>query len=199
VYRDDFKVPVSPKYPNLNEILNGPEAPGYKMRKNSENDHFQIIYTSGTTGDPKGVKIRYRFPRSAFLGRNVWKYTKDDKLYTGLSLTHVNAQSITLGPALLLGIPAVISRRFTKGRIWDICRAYGCTTFSLLGGMMVGIYSEPPRHNDGDNPVRLVISAGTPRPIWEAFEKRFNVKIHEWYAAVEGGFAHKPPGIGPIG
>jgi crotonobetaine/carnitine-CoA ligase len=31
------------------------------------------------------------------------------------------------------------------------------------------------------------------------FEKRFNVKIHEWYAAVEGGFAHNPPGVGPVG
>jgi crotonobetaine/carnitine-CoA ligase len=47
--------------------------------------------------------------------------------------------------------------------------------------------------------VKKVISAGTPRAIWEDFEKRFDVKIHEWYAAVEGGFAHNPPGAGPIG
>lgn len=199
LYKDDFGIPVSPKYPSLNEILEGPEGPGYKPREKGEDDYFQIIYTSGTTGDPKGVKMRYRFSRSAALAQNVWKYTKDDKLYTGLSLTHGNAQAITLSPALLLGIPAVISRKFTKSRIWDICRSHGCTTFSLLGGMMMGIYSEPVRADNADNPVRLVISAGTPRPIWEAFENRFNVKIHEWYAAVEGGFAHKPPGIGPIG
>jgi crotonobetaine/carnitine-CoA ligase len=133
------------------------------------------------------------------LAAGVWQYTNEDRLYTGLSLTHGNAQAVTLGPALMLGIPAVISRRFTKSRIWDICRAHNCTTFSLLGGMMMGIYSEPARPDDADNPVRLVISAGTPRPIWEDFEKRFNVNIHEWYAAVEGGFAHKPPGVGPIG
>ena len=30
-------------------------------------------------------------------------------------------------------------------------------------------------------------------------ERRFNVRIHEWYGAVEGGVAHNPPGIGPIG
>jgi crotonobetaine/carnitine-CoA ligase len=65
--------------------------------------------------------------------------------------------------------------------------------------MMMGIYSEQVRPNDGDNPVRKVLSAGTPRGIWEAFEKRFNVKIHEWYGAVEGGFAHKAPEVGPIG
>ena len=64
---------------------------------------------------------------------------------------------------------------------------------------MMGIFSETEKPDDADNPVRLVLSAGTPRSIWETFEKRFDVMIHEWYGAVEGGFAHKPPGVGPIG
>jgi crotonobetaine/carnitine-CoA ligase len=93
----------------------------------------------------------------------------------------------------------VLSERFTKSRLWDICRKFGCTTFSLLGGMATGIYSEPAKPNDADNPVRFVISAGMPRAIWEAFEKRFDLKILEWYAAVEGGFAYKPIGEGPVG
>ena len=200
VYKDDFGIPVSPRYPSLNEILEGPEVSGFTPGVHTVNDHLMIIYTSGTTGDPKGVKQRNnRLQAYAMLGQMIWQYTQEDRLYTGLSLAHGNSYAVTLTPALALSVPAVISRRFTKSRIWDICRAHGCTTFSLLGGMMMGIYSEPSRPDDADNPVRVVISAGTPIPIWEAFEKRFNVKIHEWYGAVEGGFAHKPPGIGPIG
>jgi len=65
--------------------------------------------------------------------------------------------------------------------------------------MMMGIYSEQRKENDGDNPVCKVLSAGTPLPIWKDFESRFNVDIHEWYGAVEGGFAHNPPGVGPLG
>jgi crotonobetaine/carnitine-CoA ligase len=31
------------------------------------------------------------------------------------------------------------------------------------------------------------------------FERRFNVRILEWYGAVEGGFVYKPVGEGPVG
>jgi crotonobetaine/carnitine-CoA ligase len=98
-----------------------------------------------------------------------------------------------------MGLRAVFSRGFTKSRLWDVCRAHGCTQFSLLGGMATAIYSEPPRPDDADNPVRFITSAGMPAAIWEAFESRFDVEILEWYAAVEGGLAVKPIGEGPIG
>ncbi len=65
--------------------------------------------------------------------------------------------------------------------------------------MMAGIWNEPVQPNDADNPVRMVISAGTPGALWEPFEKRFGARILEWYGAVEGGFAFKPIGEGPIG
>ncbi len=161
---------------------------------------LEIIYTSGTTGDPKGVVIRVaRVASFKMLATAIMKYTDKDVLYTGLSLTHGNAQAVTLFPALFLGLKAVLSVKFTRTRIWDICRKYGCTSFSLLGGMMPGLANVPEKENDGDNPVRVVINAGTPANLWEYFEKRFNVQILEWYGAVEGGLAYKPIGEGPIG
>ena len=200
LFKEGCDVHMPDRYPSLNEILEGPEK-GLPDNLNREmNIPLEVIYTSGTTGDPKGVVIKAnRIPMFTMLAQFIWQYAPDEKLYTGLSLTHGNAQSVTLVPSLMLNIPSVISCKFTKSRLWDICRKHGCTTFSLLGGMMMGIYSEPRRADDVDNPVRKVLSAGTPRSIWEDFEKRFNVKIHEWYGAVEGGFAHNAPGTGPIG
>jgi carnitine-CoA ligase len=174
-------------YQNVDVRLESPSAP------------LQIIYTSGTTGDPKGVV----FANLRFGGAGMLAYPfglrSDDRMYTGLSLTHGNAQLLTLAPAMRLGIETVFSRKFTKSRLWDVCRKHGCTVFNLLGGMATAVYSEPARPDDADNPVRMVISAGMPKPIWEAFEKRFNLRILEMYGAIEGGFAFKPIGEGPIG
>ena len=187
------------KYPTINEVLEGPdESVGNHLEDPTH--PMEIIYTSGTTGDPKGVVCsNNRIAQYALLAQMVWQYQEDEIVYTGLSLTHGNAQAVTVMPGIVLERLVVLSERFTKRRLWDICRKFGCTTFSLLGGMATGIYSEPEKPNDADNPVRFVISAGMPRAIWEAFEERFDVKILEWYAAVEGGFAYKPIGEGPVG
>ncbi|MGB6067328.1 MAG: AMP-binding protein [Desulfomonilaceae bacterium] len=199
-YKAGVDVPMTDKYPNMTEILAGSEVPPPDRRNDVLDAPIEIIYTSGTTGDPKGVVLKgARLALFSQLAKFVWQYSPEDTLYTGLSLAHGNAQAVTLIPSLLLSIPSIFSRTFTKSRIWDICREYGCTTFSLLGGMMMAIYSEPKKPYDADNPVRLVLSAGTPRDIWVSFENRFNVLIHEWYGAIEGGFAHKPPHVGPVG
>lgn len=161
---------------------------------------MQIIYTSGTTGDPKGIIVRHgRFGFVSQQGKQVFGYRDDDRLYTGLSLTHGNAQFLTLAPALKMGLRSVISRKFTKSRLWDITRQYGCTVFALLGGMVTAIYSEPQLESDCDNPVRLVISAGMPEALWSDFSKRYGVDIFEFYGAMEGGMTINPPGIGPVG
>jgi crotonobetaine/carnitine-CoA ligase len=169
------------------------------VRVDNPLDPFEIIYTSGTTGDPKGVVCANgRYVGAAMLG-HLLGFQSDDRPYNGLSLTHGNAQLITLAPSLVMKLRAVFSRKFTKSRLWDVCREHGCTIFNLLGGMATAIYSEPPKPNDADNPVRLVLSAGMPAALWEPFERRFGVKILECYGAVEGGLAINPVGVGPIG
>lgn len=184
---------------NMAEVLDTGGVP-VDWRTTTADDPFQLIYTSGTTGDPKGIVAANRRygrggPSVDFFG----VFEREQRPYTGLSLTHGNAQGLTLMPALALGQRAVFSRRFTKSRLWDVTRKYGCTSFNMLGGMATAIYSEPERADDGDNPVRFVISSGMPAALWENFERRYNVKVLEMYGAMEGGNAFRPLGQGPVG
>lgn len=183
----------------MSSVLAAP-VPDLPVAVSDDATPMQIMYTSGTTGDPKGVVVRHgRFGFVSKQGETVFGYRAGDRPYTGLSLTHGNAQFVTLAPSLKMGLRAVISRKFTKSRLWDITRRYGCTTFSLLGGMVTAIYSEPRKPDDGDNPVRLVISAGMPAALWNDFAERYKVEIFEFYGAMEGGMTINPPGVGPIG
>ncbi|MBI5601884.1 MAG: AMP-binding protein [Deltaproteobacteria bacterium] len=192
--------PVAADYPDLREILEGPEVPMLAPRAGSVTEPFQINYNWEPGVNPRSIPIGYdRIRQACFLAENAWRYVPQDRLYTGISLSHWNAQMITLFPALYQKIPAVISRQFSKNRIWEFCHHHRCTTFSLLGGMLLSIYAEPPRPDDRDHSVGVVLSTGTPRGLREAFQNRFGVVIHEWYGSGEGGFAHNPPGAGPAG
>jgi crotonobetaine/carnitine-CoA ligase len=187
-------------WPSLNEVLEGPEREDAGQHVESLTHPWFLSYTSGTTGDPKAIAFGYDRMLFYRLTPGFFGYRQDDVPYTGLSLIHGNALVVTLMPALWGVVDhSVFSRWFTRSRLWDVCIAHGCTTWSNLGGIATAVYGEPPAPHDRAHRVRLVVSAGMPRELWRPFEDRFGVRVLEWYGTMEGGYAYNPPGVGPRG
>jgi crotonobetaine/carnitine-CoA ligase len=152
-----------------------------------------LMYTSGTTGPPKATTFFYR---KFIAGQALQIFTalpmvvgvtKKDVYFTCLPLFHGNALQITSLPGFVSEYPVVLSKRFSASRHWDICRKYKVTIFNTLGAMPQFLLKQPERPNDGENDVRIVISAACPKEMIEPFEKRFNVTVKEFYGAVDGG------------
>ena len=193
-----FRLPETTIPISIYEEIITPTGELLPIADQSADQAMFMLFTSGTTGNPKAVIFPHQKYMALTLIAKMRNMQADDKYYSGLSLTHVNAQS-TLAAALGGEIPAVFSRKFTKSRLWEIIRRYQCTTFNLLGGMIPEIYAVPAKPDDADNPVRVIQSSGMPAHLWEKFEQRFGVKLSEGYGSTEGGGLSNPPGVGPVG
>ena len=156
-----------------------------------------LQYTSGTTGLPKGVVIRhtpYVYEGLAEL------FPADAVMYTCLPLFHANALEVTVLNALGGGRTVALSKRFSASRIWDELTRYNACTFNALGAMIPILMKQPERDTDATNPVQVLVSAACPVSQWEAFEKRFGLKIFEAYGSVDGGgFMVMNAGDAPVG
>jgi crotonobetaine/carnitine-CoA ligase len=164
-------------------------------------DPVAVMFTSGTTGPSKGAVLpqNYVLMQAAIIAEGC-RYTPEDCLYNALPLFHGNAQFLSTIPALLSGARMVLARRFSASAFWDEVRTYNCTAFNYIGGILPILWKAPPSPEDANNSLRLMMGAGAPKDLFEAFETRFGVRLVEGYGMSEIGIPlnnsidHRRPG-----
>lgn len=149
-----------------------------------------ILYTSGTTGRSKGVVLTHAANlRLSRTNVEMMRYGSADVLYTAFPLFHVNAKFTSLIAALLCGGRLVLDDRFSASGFWPRMREKGVTAFNYMGSLLTILHKAAPRHDDADNPVTRCYGSACPAPIWEDFERRFDLRLNELYGMTEIGIA----------
>jgi crotonobetaine/carnitine-CoA ligase len=147
-----------------------------------------ILYTSGTTGRSKGVVLPHGANlKLARANIALMEYTAEDVLYTAFPLFHVNAKFTSVTSAMLCGARLVLDERFSASTFWSRMREEGVTSFNYMGGLLAILAKQPEGPGDRDHGVVKAYGGACPPPLWDPFEARFGVRLHEHYGMTETG------------
>jgi long-chain acyl-CoA synthetase len=172
--------------------------PSEECRRTLPSSTTLLKLTSGTTGAPRTIRFTSEQLAAdcdqicATMG-----ITAADVNFGAIPIAHSYGFSNLLTPLLLTGVPLALSEdRLPRALIGGFART-AATVFPgtpLLFQHLAEVDSPPPEH------LRLCISAGAPlKPaVWEAFRKRFGLKVHVFYGSSEcGGISFSRDGILP--
>ncbi|MCX4096049.1 long-chain-acyl-CoA synthetase [Nocardia sp. alder85J] len=151
-----------------------------------------LIFTSGTTGLPKAsVMTHLRWAKGAYgLGGLGVRLRSSDTLYCCLPLYHNNALTVALGAVLRARATFALGRKFSASGFWNEVIATRSTAFIYIGELCRYLLNQPPRPQEREHAVRLVVGNGLRPELWDEFEARFGIhRIIEFYGASEGNAA----------
>jgi crotonobetaine/carnitine-CoA ligase len=158
-----------------------------------------ILTTSGTTGAPKAAMLPHRMAILSGEGFAHWLHlTEDDRLFTCLPLSHVNARFYTTLGAVAAGASIALEERFSASRFWSWLRDSGATEVNVIGAMLRILAGRPAGEDDRAHRVRVVYGAlAIGRPAHLAFEKRFGTRLVVGYGLTESTFGLIQPDAEP--
>jgi carnitine-CoA ligase len=113
------------------------------------------------------------------------RLTLDDVYYCCMPLFHANALFMQVFSALIAGCKLVLARSFSASRWLDDVRRSQATVTNTLGVMTEFIYRQPPRPEDREHRLRVIVAVPI-APEWgEKFQQRFGTKLLEVYGMTE--------------
>jgi fatty-acyl-CoA synthase len=155
-----------------------------------------LLLTSGSTAAPKAaMRSQGRLAAGAGIG-----FGPKDTLYCPMPLSHGNALSAALFPALAGGSRLLLRDRFSATAWLADVRAHGVTFTNTVGRALGYVLATPPTPHDRDHRLKVVLAPeASPRDMAE-FRERFGVTVLSGYGSSEGGIvlvpSRKPGSLG---
>jgi len=146
-----------------------------EIEPTSADDTAVIIYTSGTTGKPKGAELtHFELFMNCTVAGELFEFRDDDVGVAVLPLFHVFGLSSVLNVCVRFGGTMVLIPRFDPAAVVDAIERYGCTIFSGVPTMYVGLLQADTSGRSLSS-LRVCVSGGAaiPGEVIRAFEEKF--------------------------
>jgi len=170
---------------SLSEIMGSADDSNPKIDVD-ESDNYCIFFTSGTTGLPKGAPITNKtFVLASQSVCAIPEITPETRNFTCLPLFHANAQLYSMTAMRCLGASLVLSDRFSPKKFWREITENKSDYFNSIGGMMQILDAAFEPEDVPEHTAKFVAVGGTPKALWERFEKKFKVDVFEIYSLSE--------------
>jgi fatty-acyl-CoA synthase len=162
----------------------------------SPDDRLLLLFTSGSTGAPKAVVCTTgRLATIAVGATQSIGIRADDVLYQSMPMFHGNAIMANLAPAVALGAPVALRRRFSASQFLSDVRKHDATYFNYVGRSLAYVLATPEQPEDGVNSLRLGFGTEASQRDRTEFERRFGCTLTESYGSSEGVVStYRPPG-----
>jgi long-chain acyl-CoA synthetase len=147
-----------------------------------------LTYTSGTTGQPKGAMNTHGNIAAGGQWYRDWNGLGPDDSVLGIApLFHVTGLSGHMAPALLTGIPLLLTYRFEPGVVVEAIREHRPTFTVAAITAYVALANAPGARSDDLASFTKLLTGGAPvaPAIVDSLEKQFGAYIHNVYGMTE--------------
>ena len=172
-------------------------------------DAVLLMYTSGSTGLPKaGMHSHRTLLAQAQNLIESHKFTSGDRSLLVLPLYHLNAESVTLIPMLVVGGSVIVPHHFVVSKFWDWIEEYQCTWSALVPTIISQLidYKDPKAGQRAEAFARIRFLRSSSAPLSPALHRefidKFKLPLIQAMGSTEGGnvFSNPvPPGVNKIG